>query len=895
MKIFTRFLLSSVAFFMATSFLIAQSQLQFEGLYSEGEGGAAWNADGYGPEPYGNGHGDIYYYVASRDYVDPTCSSGAHLLDNISGFPLFEQALIDNGFTAEQVTLKISLSSLGEDIEGIDWFHMNNTDYCNFCPVQCYIELDGHPCIKAIGDYSIYTVSAFIQAFESGYMKVFNNSGMGPNPVQNVACAFMNDMGNEEIQFNMDVASAAILSGNGRTGGYFDVNCSLEKGLPTLPLQGLNADHEGFAGWDADGTGLEPYGNGHLTQLYYGASLDYDNIDPDPAACLGHFLEGSTGFSNTKLQLQYRGFEIGDLKMKLGLESLGPDVQGKDWGYQNGYHWCNYYNNGGIIELNGEPILAMMQDTNRLLATVSHWTNASSIGKVYNISQNASPEAQFVAQSFQKDVGSHYLKTIGSNIQYHSIFNGNGRDGALYELEEAALMGVHQNATFIPEGPVSGVWDVDNSPYFIDGHLSIENGQTLTIAPGVEVKVRGPYHFDVQGTILAEGSADEKILFTRSNPNLWWDGIDFNNTPPENDTSKFDHCIFEYGYAQGSANGLESGGAFFIRGFDALTVSNSVFRNNMADGPGSYAGYGGAIALWASSPLIQKCIFYNNDAKHGGAIYSYNYSDPIVSNCLFYNNNAENGGAICCDWSCNGIYINNTISDNSANHGGALYFYNHSDPLFINTILWGNKAAISGNQVYNSLLSSRPDFYYCDIEEGQAGFGGQNINGDYLFNIDSDPFFSGDSEFPYSLLDATSPCWNAGTPDTSAWYYPQYLPETCLCSAPRIADGCLDIGAYELLVTGIIPLQDIDAIVAEIYPNPFTDQVTLDFQLQEPGTVTIELLDLYGRQMTVFYNQWQQAGNHKVQFAASALPPGIYFCRLQAGNKFVTRKIVKVQ
>ena len=174
--------------------------------------------------------------------------------------------------------------------------------------------------------------------------------------------------------------------------------------------------------------------NGHLNQLYYGASLDYDGIDPNPAASLGHFINGSSGFRNTLLQIQYRGFSIGDLKIKLGLESLGPDIYGEDWVFENGYHSCNYYNRNIVIEFNGEPILTFRQDTNKLqgLFGISHkFSSTSGTGKVYNISQNASPEAQFVALSFLKDIGSHFLKTITSDLRFHSSFHHKCPAGAL--------------------------------------------------------------------------------------------------------------------------------------------------------------------------------------------------------------------------------------------------------------------------------------------------------------------------------------------------------------------------------------------------------------------------------------------------------------------------------
>jgi hypothetical protein len=870
-------------FFMLLVFACSLSaQIQFEGLYSEGEGGAAWNADGTGPEPYGNGHSDIFYYVASRDYVDPTCSSGAHMLDILDGFPCFEQALLNYGFTSEQVTVKIALASMGEDLAGIDWFNIGNTSFSNFYPVKCIFELDGEPLVEAIGNYAVYISGPVIQEFESSYLKVNNISGLSTEPVRCVAAAFMSDMGAEELKFGMEVTNAAPLTGNGRSGGYFNTFTTLEKGLPAFPFQGLLADNEGTAGWNADGTGPEPYGNGHGDVVYYTASVDYDGINPSPAACLAHGLAGADGFLNTLLQLQYRGYEIGDLKLKMGLCSLGPDVYGEDWGYENGLQWLNEYNNKFTFEINGEPILEVLMDTNKMIfinpGTVT-WSAKASVGRVYNISENASQSAQFVAQSFLKDLGSHYLITDVSNMTYAGTFSGNGRSGVYYELLDAGIKGVHEQATFIPEGTLSGVWTTANSPYFIDGHQSIENGQTLTIEPGVEVKIRGPYHFSVQGTVIADGTADENIIFTRSNPNLWWDGFDYNYTPITNDSSSFQHCVFGYSRALGYYP-YNSGGVFAVREFNKLFINQSTFHSNDASRlSGGFWGGGGAIALWSASPVIRNSKFYDNHANYGGAIFCYLLSSPEISRNLFYNNSSTGDGGALQIWHSSPIVVNNTISLNNANFsGGAADIYDDSNPVFINNIFWENTAN-TGNQISITSDNCNVDITYNDIEGGLAGIVPNGIGtGVYENNIDADPHFMDVVSFNF-LLDslAPSPCIDAGDPST-----------------PADPDGSpADMGCYYQAYTVGIENTRLE-IFAEIYPNPFTDNLHIGFSLSEKAAVSLSIYNSVGALVAETDYGILQPGNFDKILHLTGLNEGIYFIKVRINDRLFTGKAVRI-
>ncbi len=83
-----------------------------------------------------------------------------------------------------------------------------------------------------------------------------------------------------------------------------------------------------------------------------------------------------------------------------------------------------------------------------------------------------------------------------------------------------------------------------------------------------------------------------------------------------------------------------------------------------------------------------------------------------------------------------------------------------------------------------------------------------------------------------------------------------------------------------------------DMIVGRVYPNPFNSSTTIEYSLSQAGHIRIDIYDLLGRQVETLLDEYRQAGIHAVTFDASYLSSGVYFYRLQAGEKVETERMV---
>ncbi len=89
-----------------------------------------------------------------------------------------------------------------------------------------------------------------------------------------------------------------------------------------------------------------------------------------------------------------------------------------------------------------------------------------------------------------------------------------------------------------------------------------------------------------------------------------------------------------------------------------------------------------------------------------------------------------------------------------------------------------------------------------------------------------------------------------------------------------------------------IPVSTLENL--QLFPNPFHNDLQINYELKQSEQVRIALYDLRGREVAVLEEAKQQAGKHQLEWNLSdKISTGAYFLQLQIGEQALTRKVVK--
>ena len=336
----------------------------------------------------------------------------------------------------------------------------------------------------------------------------------------------------------------------------------------------------------------------------------------------------------------------------------------------------------------------------------------------------------------------------------------------------------------------------------------------------------------------------------------------------------------------------EGGGIFMLNPTQGTAISHNTITENTLSLEAFYS-WGGGIYLERDEqdtlqavPLIEGNRVDKNSANRGGGIFCNYLCVKMVNNLVTGNLATTDGGGIKIigpgnDYELSEITNNtiygNTVSGNNSGGGVTVGATGNTSFLFLNNIIYGNEAATAKEML---VTSGQINLYNCniDVSEIQGSWtGNDNFNGDPCFI---------DDEFQ---IEETSCCEDKGRASIElipgAWYYAPLVDRFDTLRPHHLG---YDVGSDECDFFEKLPeypSTGTNIIYTVIRPNPFIDVTTLEYELDRAGQVNIFIFNSQGQQVAVLVNNYQDKGQHIVQWNAEGLPAGFYFYQLAVGSR----------
>jgi hypothetical protein len=272
-------------------------------------------------------------------------------------------------------------------------------------------------------------------------------------------------------------------------------------------------------------------------------------------------------------------------------------------------------------------------------------------------------------------------------------------------------------------------WNLADSPVHVAADCRVEPDATLTIEAGVVVEFEAGAGLTVAGSLVADGTAEEPVVFRGvelgDGSRARWGSVTFEEGAVAATFVDVDDyvggsllrgCRFEGAnralvllgaspYVVDSVfvdnrcvhcDDAEGGSAIHLAPGSAPRVRDCLFENNSIGG----VSWGGAIHADRAAPILQGNTFVGNEGPYGAALCGSSMVSPIVGNAFTDNHSSWEGGGITL-YSSSPAVLNNEITGNTAvMDGGGVHVCidcrPHAAPVMIDNVITNNSSAALG-------------------------------------------------------------------------------------------------------------------------------------------------------------------------------------------------------
>jgi hypothetical protein len=537
------------------------------------------------------------------------------------------------------------------------------------------------------------------------------------------------------------------------------------------------------------------------------------------------------------------------------------------------------------------------------------------------------------------------------------------------------------------------IWNIAGSPYIVVGSIIVNIGYTLTIDPGVVVKFDSAKALRIDGELIANGTAANRIIFTanQSTPVPGrWAGILFSDTSIDaqyNTNGDYIsgsimrfcdvlyggggglgiiHALESYPHVSNCTIGYSSSAGIYCEN-TLITADSCCVKNCTGIGVEVNNGLsricnwkmlrdtieynsGGGLIIWGAScqtthfsVTVLNCYF-KNDSGAGGI---YIPSIPsVISNNIFENITGSTvgvGSVICISKAnftieCNlfrhcyshnnislvwvgmdipgpGIVRNNVFEDNLSDSPTGHYtaldvFITQPRPIYIRRNIFRNNNDSAGHMCALKAFGSGNFYSHFHVDSNE--FHNNKCLADIQFNLGPSFIVAHVADFNYNNfmddsasyalynsnpfdgadLYADSNYWNStsvqhidsaiyDSTDNSNQSIVYYNP--VLMSRVSMGEPCAPV----IILADNYVRNELNYFI--IYPNPAFSSGTFTISFnKEPGIRNRELgiYDLAGRLV------YMQILNQKSEIINKIFSPGIYFIKVNDGERWETKKLI---
>jgi hypothetical protein len=80
--------------------------------------------------------------------------------------------------------------------------------------------------------------------------------------------------------------------------------------------------------------------------------------------------------------------------------------------------------------------------------------------------------------------------------------------------------------------------------------------------------------------------------------------------------------------------------------------------------------------------------------------------------------------------------------------------------------------------------------------------------------------------------------------------------------------------------------------IVQNYPNPFNGSTTIQYKINNPGMINIQIFDIRGRKLMDEMRNHNNPGNYAFHWSADQLPTGVYYCKIISNGQYKSKAML---